>query len=325
MSFPVLVTSAGRRVALMRCLADSVRQLGLEPRLIAAEMNPARSSAARLADTSGVVSRCTAFGYVDELVSLARAHSAKLLVPTIDTELAVLAANKSRLETAGLHVAVSSPEVVALARDKIAFMRFCESAGATVPATVSAEEFDAGRHGLKFPLIFKPFAGSRSIGISKARSPEEVPTLDRPQEYMVQELWHGREFTVNIFVGRDGLLKSAVPHERLEVRDGEVSKGITRKVPVILETATRIGTALGKIGAYGPLCFQGILRDDGAFAVFELNARFGGGYPLAHDAGAHFSKWLIEDALGLPSSANDQWKENRLMLRYDDAVFVDEV
>ena len=66
------------------------------------------------------------------------------------------------------------------------------------------------------------------------------------------------------------------------------------------------------------------LKSDGAngFKVFEINARFGGGYPLAHRAGAPFSRWLLEEAAGRPGSAHNDWEEGVTMLRYDAAMFV---
>ena len=58
--------------------------------------------------------------------------------------------------------------------------------------------------------------------------------------------------------------------------------------------------------------------------VIEINPRFGGGYPLAWRAGARYSRWLIEETLGLESTAQaDDWRDGLVMLRYDDAVFVD--
>ena len=74
-------------------------------------------------------------------------------------------------------------------------------------------------------------------------------------------------------------------------------------------------------GLRDPFCFQAILTAEGP-TVFEINARFGGGYPLAPAAGATFGKWLIEESLGLPSTANDEWQDGFLILRYDAAVFI---
>ena len=53
-----------------------------------------------------------------------------------------------------------------------------------------------------------------------------------------------------------------------------------------------------------------------------VNARFGGGYPLAHHAGARFADWLLDEIDGRPCRAHDGWREGVTMLRYDDAVFL---
>jgi carbamoyl-phosphate synthase large subunit len=74
-------------------------------------------------------------------------------------------------------------------------------------------------------------------------------------------------------------------------------------------------------GSRGALCFQAIVNDSGEAAIFEVNARFGGGYPLAHRAGGAFSKWLLEEALGRACSATNDWLDRLMMLRYDAALF----
>ena len=59
--------------------------------------------------------------------------------------------------------------------------------------------------------------------------------------------------------------------------------------------------------------------------MIEINARFGGGFPLSLEAGADFPRWMLEELLGLPSTASrDRWRPGMVMLRYDAAVFVDE-
>jgi carbamoyl-phosphate synthase large subunit len=64
-----------------------------------------------------------------------------------------------------------------------------------------------------------------------------------------------------------------------------------------------------------------MVDDAGTPAVFEINARFGGGYPLAHRAGAQFAQWLLEEASGRRLSAHNDWQGGVVMLRYDQAVF----
>jgi carbamoyl-phosphate synthase large subunit len=113
-----------------------------------------------------------------------------------------------------------------------------------------------------------------------------------------------------------------VPRRRIETRGGEVSKGVTIRQPPVITLAKQIAEALP--GGYGVLNVQ-IFYDEktDALAVIEINPRFGGGYPLAHEAGAHMTRWLLEDVFDLPSTAtDDNWRDGLVMLRFDEAVFV---
>ena len=68
---------------------------------------------------------------------------------------------------------------------------------------------------------------------------------------------------------------------------------------------------------------QVFVDDTGLMNVIEINPRFGGGFPLAYEAGALFPRWLVEEIAGVPSTADNEWRAGLVMLRYDDAVFVD--
>ena len=57
--------------------------------------------------------------------------------------------------------------------------------------------------------------------------------------------------------------------------------------------------------------------------MIELNPRFGGGYPLSYEAGADFPGALIGELQGTSSDVLHHWRDGLVMLRYDDAVFVD--
>src|SRR5262249_22467237 len=156
-------------------------------------------------------------------------------------------------------------------------------------------------------VILKRVDGSSSIGIRVCPDLQAMLNSDLPPDiYMVQEFRTGAEYTVNLFFDRSALM-CAIPHLRCETRAGEVSKGVTRRLGSLTTIARRLGEAL-KGDAFGALCFQAIVGETGDVAVFEINARFGGGYPLAHHAGATFTKWLLEMALERPSSAHDNWR-----------------
>ena len=317
----VLFSSAGRRVELLNCFREDARELGLALRVLAIDCDPAMSSGCHAADHSFAVPRCMDATFITRLLEICAAEHVDLIVPTIDTELLPLAEARHKFEAIGTLVAVSDFETVAMARDKLRTAVFLERHEISSPRSVLANALLEDPGALRFPVILKRIDGSSSIGLREAASIDEVrdPQLDLTR-YIAQEKWLGREYTVNIFFDDSGHCRAAVPHQRCETRAGEVSKGITVRHPLLADFAARLARALP--GARGALCFQSIIAADGRGVVFEINARFGGGYPLAHRSGARFSRWLLEQVSGLPCSARDDWQEGLTMLRYDAAVFV---
>jgi carbamoyl-phosphate synthase large subunit len=153
------------------------------------------------------------------------------------------------------------------------------------------------------------------------RSLEDIEAAARSADnVIVQELITGREHTINVFVNSAGQCICAVPHIRMEVRAGEVSKARTVKNPALMQLARQVVELLP--GAYGALNVQCFVTADDDIRIIEINARFGGGYPLAHRAGAKMTRWLLDDTLGAgPTTYYDGWEDDLLMLRYDEAVF----
>lgn len=315
-----LITSAGRRVALLDGLRADAKMLRIGAKILAVDMQPEFSAACARADQSLRVPKCTDLGYVRQLLEICQSHDIKLVIPTIDTELPVLAQSQQRFRDIGVLLAVSGQDAVAVARDKQATVDRLAAAGVPVARSVPLAALIDGKSSLSGPLVLKRVDGSRSVGLRFVGSVEEAKSLDLDASaYVAQERCLGPEYTINCYVDQAGKLRATVPHHRIEVRDGEVSKGVTERRADLAAIAHNVVAAVP--GLRGPFCFQAILSDEGP-KVFEINARFGGGYPLAHAAGATFGKWLMEEALGLPCTANDEWQDGLLMLRYDAAVFV---
>jgi carbamoyl-phosphate synthase large subunit len=308
--FTILLSSAGRRVALLRLLRADARALGLAPKIIATDQAPNLSAACAEADLAVAAPSATDPDFPDFLRALCAAEGVRLLVPTIDPELAPIAQLAPALRQAGTHANISAPAAVAIARDKAITARRLAASGIAVPRT--GTPFDAETWAV--PLLAKPRDGSASLGVR----PIDRPTLaELGPTMLVQERLVGPEYTVNLFV-REGLTLAAVPHLRRAVRAGEVEKAITVRHPALAAIARHLPEAVP--GLDGALCFQAIDTEAGP-KVIEINARFGGGFPLAHHAGAPFTRWLIAGAAGLPWTAHDDWRDGVTMLRFDEAVF----
>ena len=310
----LLITSAGRRVGLMGAARESLAELGLDWRIVAADAVPDLSAACHLADASYRVPPITSDEYADSLLELCRKEDVGLLIPTIDPELLPISIREQDFASSNVRANIGGAEFVRTARDKALTSKRLGEIGVEAPRTWAAGDRDEEP---RFPAIAKPIGGSASIGIRQYRSADEYRSDPPGENYLVQELLDGPEYTVNVFCDSGGAFRCAVPHRRLEVRSGEVSKGRTERSDDLTDIARRIAELPGARGAF---CFQAILTDRGP-VVFEINARFGGGYPLAHRAGGKFVKWLLEEATDKPLTAADEWQDGLLMLRYDSEVF----
>jgi carbamoyl-phosphate synthase large subunit len=248
-------------------------------------------------------------------------HRVRLVVPTIDPELVVYAAAVERFAEAEVSACISSPSTVCICGDKIATHAWLIEHG--FPAVRQTNVHEALRDSAVWPLplIAKPYNGSASVGLRRIETRGELEGLvERGTNCIVQEIAPGREFTINVYVDRFGKCICAVPHWRMEVRAGEVSKGVTVKHRGLIELGRAIAEKLP--GARGPLNIQCFMDDFGNIRVIEMNARFGGGYPLAHSAGARFTDWLLNELDGRELSWFEDWTDDLAMLRYDEAIFV---
>lgn len=317
----MLLSSAGRRVGLLRAFRSSAGALGVDLEVFACDVQPEWSSACMEADYAFAVPPAESDGFIRTVLGFCERHAIGLVVPTIDTELLCFAQARDRFAMIGTQVAVGSSSLVEMARDKLATAIFLAENGISSPVTQSIEDFLSADGPHTWPMIAKPRHGSSSRGIHIVHDRRAVENIVCDEPYIVQELLRGREFTVNLFFDEFGELRCAVPHQRLKVRAGEVEKGVTTREPALCGLAKNLARALDT-RPFGALCFQAIVSDDGRASMFEINARFGGGYPLAHRAGATFTRWLIEQRLNLPRTMSDNWQADVVMLRFDDAVFV---
>ncbi|GAA3659043.1 ATP-grasp domain-containing protein [Nocardioides ginsengisoli] len=315
----VLITSAGQRVSLVRAFQHELRELDPDGQVHTCDLRPALSPACQIADDTFTVPRADDPAYVDRLLDQCVRRGISVLVPTIDTELQVLADARDRFLAHKVEVVVSSPELVATCRDKRRTNELFRARGIEVPRAIDRER-------PTYPLFVKPYDGSRSADAAVIRRPDEL--LDRhlrDERLMFMEYLDGdryEEHTVDLYYDRGHVLRCVVPRRRLQVRAGEVSKALTCRnalVPFLTERLARLD------GAVGCLTAQFFLDPASDRIVgIEINARFGGGFPLSYAAGANYPRWLLDEYVRrLPVASYDGWRDGLLMLRYDQEVVLD--
>lgn len=316
----ILISSAGRRVELIQLFRVSAERLGLGLKILATDADPEKSAACQFADQFLRVKKCSQPGFLNQIQKIIHDHHVCLVIPTLDTELAPLAKLNQWMAPEERCIVISGPRVIDLTRDKWKTAEWLSGIGLPHPKTGTYDEVLAHPKQWKWPLIAKPIDGSCSKGISMVDSVRAMPFVQsRRDKTIFQEKWVGQEFTVNMYFDQKNKLRTAVPHLRIETRAGEVSKGKTVRKAELIRAARCLARHLPE--ARGPLCFQAIVKPSGQFAILEINARFGGGYPLTHHAGAEFTRWLLQEACGLPLEGRVPWRSGVQMLRYDAAWY----
>jgi carbamoyl-phosphate synthase large subunit len=265
--------------------------------------------------------------YIDALVRIVDSAEIDAIIPLLDPELPVLAGAADTFNKIGCQPIVGSPTAIRTCQDKLFTYKTLRTAKIDTPRTWPWKELlEQPKH--RFPYFLKPQRGSAGVGNYIIHNAAELSMLGRRvDDPIVQELIEGDEYTVDVYCGLDGQPRCAVPRKRLEVRNGEVSKGLIVKDSEIMGIAMGVANVL--VGSRGVITVQCIAtkpRGRGRsrkVKVIEINPRFGGGVPLSIHAGADFPKWILMELLGRKPRINEGcFKDDVLMLRYDEAVYV---
>lgn len=296
----VLLTCAGRRTSLLGFFQAAVSPGG--GRVLAADLDPLAPTMLQ-ADAAVEVPPVGDDSYPHALLDAVRAHAVDLVVPTIDPELPLLCEMRADLADAGARVVVSERQLLDVTADKWRTVTHFAEAGFRTAPTWRWDEIDASRADalLPDPVFVKPRRGSSSTGarrVARRRLKAACAEIDEP---IIQPVVDAPEITVDALFRADGTLIHYVPRLRMRTQAGESIQGRTLPDDDLGPWLRAVLRETGSLGARGPLTLQAFLTDDEP-TLSEINPRFGGGFPLAHEAGAHYPAWLVAAAAGTPVS-----------------------
>ncbi|MFI5178824.1 MAG: ATP-grasp domain-containing protein [Vicinamibacterales bacterium] len=316
MSRNVLITAASRRVPLVRAFQRALARLD-GGSVIVTDVNPL-SPAVYAADRAFRVPLASDPSYIDEVLAIAVAERASLVVPTIDDELPLFGEARARFTGVGIKVAVSPATTTALCNDKYATCRALSARGVAAAASYLPSELPSVP---PFPLFIKPRLGRGSVGAFAVRDRAELEFfLLYVPDPVIQEYLSGPEFTIDLLCDFSGTPLSVVPRERVVIRSGVIDRGRTVKSAPLMALAEACAAAMPFAGPINIQCRV----VNGRPVVFEINPRFSGGIPLTIEAGADFPMMLLQLAAGrrvtpsLGCFRDDLW-----MTSYETSVFID--
>ncbi|QSS99784.1 ATP-grasp domain-containing protein [Pontibacillus sp. ALD_SL1] len=313
----ILMLSAGRRVELVQCFQNAAKKLDVKSNVVAADCSDT-APALYFADKTVKVPRIDHPEYIESIIKTCKDEYISLVVPTIDTDLLLLAENKSYIEeNTDARVLISNHSVISICRDKISTQKFMEDNRFGVPKMYSADELED--ESLTFPLFIKPKSGSSSVNTFKVNNKKELSIykelIDSP---MVQDYMEGEEYTVDVFLDFESNVISVVPRLRIATRGGEIAKGRIVKDKQIINDVIKLMEVLKPIGH---ITVQ-LMKTKNGIEYIEVNPRFGGGAPMSIQSGADSCEYLFRLLMGEELDFKDNYKENITFLRFDQSIIL---
>ncbi|MBQ2040864.1 MAG: ATP-grasp domain-containing protein [Lachnospiraceae bacterium] len=303
-----MLTSAGRRTYMVDYFKEALRGEGLV--FVAnSAMSPALTHGDGYFLTPLIYSR----EYIPFLLDKCRELKIGLLVSLFDIDLPVLAAHRDDFSAAGTFAAVSEPEMLRHCNDKYDMYLKLREGGIGCPETAlfpvlhgvqeeASELFGGG------PVIVKPRFGMGSIGLYRAVGRTELQgavamcsreiretylkyeSAEAPgQSVIVQKALNGTEYGLDVICDLDRNYVTTIVRRKLGMRSGETDEAVILgpedpEYDILQDTGRKLAALLRPRG----LTDVDVMMEPGSGKPFviDINARFGGGYPFSHIAGA---------------------------------------
>ena len=303
----ILITGAGGAAAISvwKCL-------GAEHELHMADMDPLAAGLYLVPEAQRlIIPRGDDPRLVDVLHDASKARRIEMLLPTVDAELLPVAMARERFEAMGVTLPISPAECLRVCRDKQLLL---DRVRGEVPVPdYEALTQDVADRVDSFPRFVKPRLGAGSRGIAKIMRREDLDKQPKDGSVMLQEYLPGEEYSVDVYVRRDGVVVGAVPRERMKVDSGIAVASRTVNVPEVVQSAI---TTAEIIGIRGIANVQFKRAADGVFKLLEVNPRFPGTLPLTTAAGIDMPRLMVDEAMGRPVPDELMPFEELMVVRY---------
>lgn len=297
----ILLTSAGRRSYLVQYFKEALKGSGL----VHAANSSALSTAFLYADKTVVTPLIYDDNYIPFLLTYCTENSIDAIVSLFDVDLMMLSKHKRDFEQIGTSVIVANEDAINICNDKWHTYEFCLREGINAPKTYLSYEDaqnDIAKGKLSFPLYVKPRWGMGSLSVFCAENTEELrvfyekakreiqlsylkyeSAVDTEKCVLIQESIDGQEHGIDVINDLNGNYRNTIIRHKYAMRSGETDAAVIIENPAIKAVGEKISRAL----RHPANLDADVFLKDGVPYLLEMNARFGGGYPFSHVAGAN--------------------------------------
>jgi carbamoyl-phosphate synthase large subunit len=216
------------------------------------------------------------------LQGICNENEVDLLIPGVDEELLGLASVKGSRDWPD--ILLPDKAFVALMLDKLSSNKALVNAGLSAPKTESIKNKNINN--VRLPCIVKPRRGRGSRGVMKLDSQEEVSAYltiqkGKPEDYILQELIVGREYTVFVAADVHSRLRAVIP-VKVDLKRGVTIRAETDNEPAIIDYVKKFQKCFKATSVYNIQCMLTEARD---VIPFEINPRISTTFCLAISTG----------------------------------------
>jgi carbamoyl-phosphate synthase large subunit len=267
--YRILVSGAGAIIGYG--VIRSLRMSRIPFRIVGIDSNP-RSAGFHFADLGVPCPPVKADGYQDFIVRLCERERINLIIPAIeqDVEFHFLHGEEIKRAT-GVKIALNTPEVYTMARDKWNTYCYMKKHRFPVPRSVLSVDPEKIANDLRFPVLLKPRMGQAGKGIIRIEDRQELEYwLPRCRDFLAQEYIGSdeEEFTVGVFGIGDGIFEGPIIMRR-KLNYGSTFEAEVDRFPKVGKLVRRIISRLRPVGSTN----LQIRLDRGVPRVLEVNPR----------------------------------------------------
>ncbi len=316
--YDILILDAGWRIA--TTITRSLGRAGLRVALAesttqysAGHKPPAFSSryCARAVDLPDYTNDPAPF--IDAILAFVREHSVKVVLPTADSSIVLLAPHRERFAELGCTVAVAPDAALEIANDKTRTLEVADKLGIPYPKSVAVtgvEDLRAAEAQFGYPMVIKPTMSWTSQGAERVAPVEAMNEAEGLKatnrflatgcEVIAQQLATGRRESISLFIANGEMLAyCGCTAHRTTPPLGGVS-AMRESIPVtkqLLDMSVNLATAIGMEGA----CEVEYRQDArGNSLLMEINPRLAGTLENAMHSGVNLPLMAWQLATGQP-------------------------
>lgn len=303
----ILLSSAGRRGYLVDYFKKALDGNGK----VYASNSDSNSVACQRADEYTITPLIYSEEYIPFLLEYCKEKSISAIIPLFDIDLPILAKNRELFENIGTKIIVSNVDFINVCNDKWKTYSFLKENNLdTFYTSIDLDKCinDIENQVVNYPLIIKPRWGMGSIGIYIAENEDELRVFyakvkkeiektylkyeavqDREHSVIIQELIKGQEYGMDVINDLSQNYCATIVRKKIGMRSGETDCAEMVDNPKLIHLGEKLSKITGHIGNLDVDVFE----YNGKYYVLEMNARFGGGYPFSHMAGADLPKAIV--------------------------------